>query len=485
MPDEVELKLALRERDADLLAESNLLGGEPRKARQKSLYFDTPDHALAEAGLSLRIRRSGGKRVQTVKAYGGSSAGLFVRPEWEKPVRDDKPVIDDSTPIRALLGEVADRLVPVFEIHIERHSWDVHEGDASIELVLDRGEVVAGDRRSSICEVELELKDGDDTALIAFAHKLDAIAPVRLGALTKAERGYALLDPAVTAVKAEPVELRRDMSVAEAVQHIVQVCLRQFRLNEDLFIAAQTPEALHQARVALRRLRSALSIFKGLFADEASARLRNDLRKLAAELGEARSIDALIARAPPGALRGWLETARQIAYAYVRDVLLSPETRGLMLDLTQWNASGAWLDAAHAAELRDRPLPDFACAALDRLRRKVRKSGRYLDGEDDRARHELRKKAKRLRYAAEFFAALFDRKRERREYRRFVSALERLQEELGVLNDRVTAPEILARVGISAMPDAVDDLFPDSKAKLIDAAGRAHARLLDADRFWR
>ncbi|HWU73123.1 MAG TPA: CYTH domain-containing protein, partial [Sphingomonas sp.] len=103
MPDEVELKLTLRPRDAIVLADSRLVGGAPRKARQRSLYFDTADHSLVKAGLSLRIRRAGRKRVQTVKARGVSSAGLFARPEWECAVPDDVPVIDDTAPIRALL----------------------------------------------------------------------------------------------------------------------------------------------------------------------------------------------------------------------------------------------------------------------------------------------------------------------------------------------------------------------------------------------
>src|SRR3546814_2746966 len=112
------------------------------------MYFDTPYHALSKSGLSLRIRRSGRKRVQTVKADGASAAGLFVRSEWERSVKDDRPILDDTTPIRALLGGVADEIVPAFEVRIARRTWIVGEGGATIELVLDRGEAVAGDRQS-------------------------------------------------------------------------------------------------------------------------------------------------------------------------------------------------------------------------------------------------------------------------------------------------------------------------------------------------
>ena len=485
MPDEVELKLALRPRDAVILADSGLLGGEPRKVRQRSLYFDTADHSLLKAGLSLRIRRVGRKRIQTVKARGGSSAGLFARPEWESAVPGDTPVLDDTTPIQTLLGERADELAPVFEVRVERRIWDIREGETLIELVIDRGTVVAGDRRSSICEIELELKSGDAAALFAFARKLDAAVPLRLGVLTKAERGYALLDPAVAAVKAGGIDLPRDMAAAQALQQIVQACLRQFRLNEDLLLMGRAPEALHQSRVALRRLRSALSVFKALIADDASAGLREALRWLAATLGRARSIDVLVARAPAGALRDRLETARHDVYAQVVGILASARARGVMLDLVQWTVNGAWLGTVDTAELRDQRAGIFARAALDRLRRKVKRGGRDLADLDDQARHEFRKDAKKLRYAAEFFAAQFDRKRQRRQYKRFIAALEALQEALGTLNDLMTAPAALNQLGIANSPDTMAMLFPDSRKKLLETAGEAHAALVDAGRFWR
>ena len=137
LPREIELKLVLRPQDADVLEVSALLGVSPKKARQRSIYFDTPDQCLLGAGLSLRIRRSGRKRIQTVKAYGTKSVGLLERPEWEREVFDDTPIIDDATPIRALLGVRVADLAPAFEVHVERSAWNAHEGDTTIELVID------------------------------------------------------------------------------------------------------------------------------------------------------------------------------------------------------------------------------------------------------------------------------------------------------------------------------------------------------------
>jgi triphosphatase len=193
----------------------------------------------------------------------------------------------------------------------------------------------------------------------------------------------------------------------------------------------------------------------------------------------------LIERAPPGPLRDRLETARQTAYARVDEILASPGARALMLDLTQWTTSSAWLGRADTRGICDQPAREFASAALQRLGRKVKKHGRDLAGASDEDRHAVRKDAKKLRYAAGFFTALFNRKSERRRYKRFVEALEGLQDKLGALNDLVTAPDMLTGLGISEEPNAMALLFPGSKRKLLDAAEHAHDALVDAKRFWR
>ena len=483
MPDEVELKLTLTARDANTLEAAGLLTGTPTKAQQKSIYFDTSDHHLRKAGISLRIRRSGRKRVQTVKAIDTLSAGLFARREWERAVADDRPIVDATTPLPALLDHPGSTLGPVFVINVERRAWNVIESGSRIELVLDRGDVVAGDRLSPICEAELELKSGEPAALFTFARKLNAAAPVRLGVQTKAERGYALIAPAVKAHKAEPIFLSHDLTAAQAFQHIVCSCLRHFRLNEDLFLLGHSPDALHQARVALRRLRSAFSIFKALLDDGVNAGLRNGLRWLAMEIGEARSIDALLERAPPGELRDHLETARESACTRIEMILGSARVGSLMLDLAQLTTSGSLLGAA--ADKRVQSVGAFASDALDRFHHKVKTDGRDLAEAGDQARHEVRKDTKTLRYASEFFATLFNRKRDRRRYKHFISALQDVQDKLGLLNDMAAAPAVLAGLGPGNAAGEMDRLFPDAKEKMLDAAAEDHAALMDAARFWR
>jgi inorganic triphosphatase YgiF len=483
MADEVELKLEIANEDAATFEASGLLADSPKKVRQISTYFDTPEHDVANAGFSLRIRRSGKKRVQTIKADGASAAGLFMRSEWERAAEDDTPVVDYTTPLRALLGDKADSIAPAFEVEIDRQTWNTDEGSAAIELVLDRGEVVAGERRSPVCEIELELKSGDPVALFAFARRIDAVVPIRLGVLSKAERGYALAGAAPTRVMAEPVVLGSDVTAAQAFGQIIQSCIRQFRLNETLLLASRDAGALHQARVALRRLRSAFSIFKPMIGD-AGAELRAELRWLASELGQARDLDVLLKRAEPGPLYERIAAMREATYDAVCEILASARARRLLFDVTEWAATADWSGKVGGSHDGDAPARDFAAKALDRFRRKVKREGRNLADIDDEARHEARKSAKKLRYAAEFFQGLFERKNEKRRHKRFVKALEVLQDQLGALNDLATAPDVLKKLGVANDPGAADLLAHGKKGKLLDAAVDAHEDFIDTKRFW-
>ena len=438
---------------------------------------------MFKAGLSLRIRRSGGRRIQTTKAEGASAAGLFVRSEWERTVKSDTPVLDDTTPIRALLGDVGEAIAPLFEVQVVRHSWTIDASDATIELVLDRGEVIVGERRSRICEIELELKHGDPAALFGLARRIDAVAPVRMGVLTKSERGYRLTGPAARSVKAEPVLLAPDMTAEQAFRVIVHSCVRQFRLNEALLLMDRDPGALHQARVALRRLRSAFSIFKPMIGD-AGTNLRQELSWLASELGDTRNLDVLLKRAKPSSLYDLIATARKAAYDRVCEVLSSLRVRGLMLDLAEWTAGHTWLDGSGSDTEDNRPSREFAVTALNRFRRKVKKGGRDLANGDDEARHEVRKDAKKLRYAAEFFTSLFESKRETRRYKRFVAALIVLQDRLGALNDLAAAPEVLEKLALADDPGALKLLDTGEKKRLLEKAADAYEDLFDTKRFW-
>jgi triphosphatase len=482
---EVELKLVLDAAAADAFAGGDLFDVPANTRQMHAVYFDTPDLALSQGGVSLRIRQSGNTLTQTIKVADAKAAGLFARSEWEIEVADMHPVVDDRMPIPTLLGDEAGTVTSIFTVAVERLTWMVDCGEASIELVLDRGYVAAGDRQSPVCEIELELKRGEPAALFALAKTIAAEFPVRLGVVTKSERGYDLLRPASKAFKAEKVALNRTASAADAFEAVVSSCIRQYRLNETVLLDQADAEALHQARVSLRRLRSALSIFQSLLDGDEVPHFQSELRWLSSLLGEARDLDVLLAKAKPGvALFQELNRARNAAYATVGTALGSDRVRALMLDLTEWLVCGAWRTAPSMRDARDAPARQFAAETLHALRRRVRKRGKSLASQTDEERHEVRKGAKRLRYGAEFLGSLFPSKKRARRYGKFVKSLEKLQDQLGALNDMATAPSVLGRLGLRDDPGAKRLLAHRKKSKIIDAAAGAYADLLDRKTFW-
>jgi len=375
--------------------------------------------------------------------------------------------------------------VPKFDVEIERRIWNVDEQRSKIEIAVDQGEVVSGERRMSVREVELELKDGDPAHLFIFARKLDAITPFRFGVRSKAERGFALIDAERLVYKAERLHLEKSVRASTSFQSIAESCFRQFRLNEDILLRQRNPEALHQARVAIRRLRSAFSIYKPMLPGDEPQRLKDEFRWLAGVLGEARNVDVLLPKANDADMRSRLHEAREKAYDDAISALTSSRARALMLDFNEWLRCGGYLSLAQTGEIREQPAADFARSALQRMRKKLKKHGQALAETDDEHRHEARKDAKKFRYAAEFFGALFDDKRGERRHEKFIALMASLQDELGALNDLVTGPDVLEKLGLSDHPARDSIVSHADKSRLIDGAQIALDEVIDAKRFWK
>jgi triphosphatase len=484
---ELELKLAIaRQGGRDALLSLQALGEPVEFDHLLATYFDTADRLLAKNGISLRIRREGGHLIQTIKSSGKSGSGLFDRREDVRKVRRMVPALEPGDPVASLLAGKGAELGPVFKVEVDRTIWRLADGDCRIEVALDLGFASAGEARRPISEIELELRSGNVACLFELADKLSRSIPVRLGILTKAERGWMLLEPERTSFKAEKLRLAKDMTSAAAFQLICQSCIRQFRLNEELLLASGGSEAVHQARVAIRRLRSAFTAFRKLIRDDATTALLNrDLRWLAGELGAVRDIDVLQEMAPTDQLKARLAELRGQAYAHLREILDTERSRMLFVDIARWLNQGAWLHLPESEKHRVRPLRDHAERVLARLFGKVRRGGYALFGRDlDEGRHELRKSAKKLRYALEFLGSQFSSRTEQVALKSFLSSLETLQEVLGRLNDLSSAGNAVKRLNLedewTGWP-----VSGHEKSELLAAAQGAHASLMGAHRFWR
>jgi len=487
-PLEVELKLELAPEDmGKVLASVRSPGASDRPKNLDSVYFDTAAHDLDNAGFTLRVRHIGNRKIQTIKASASGAAGLLVRPEWEYPIDSDRPTYDvpDCPLPDAVPAATLDAIAPIFHSIVSRRTFDVTEGESQIEVAADTGEITAGGTSVPVSELELELKSGAPQDLFTLARKLDAVAPVRLGVLTKPERGYRLSGSrAGRAEKAADLDLDPAMPAAAAFEAIAHNCIRQFRLNEALLMTEDRASAVHQARVALRRLRSAFTLFRPMLRDDLYQHLKDELRWLAGSLGDARDLDVLIPRITDKALSARLEKARQQAYAAARQALASPRARGLMLDLAEWLALGDWrIDPANPA-LPEQSIAERAAEILDKHFKRITRDGENLASLDDEARHEVRIDAKKLRYAAEFFTGLFQEERSVRRATAFLAALKELQQHLGDLNDMATAPATLGALGLNAK--TIDQLIDHKdREKLLENAEQAWEQLVDVKRFWK
>jgi triphosphatase len=487
---EVELKFDVEPGGASAIRRAAILRqAAAAEGDHDTLYFDTVDGAVRKAGFSLRVRKSGDRFVQAIKRKRASAAGLFVRQEWESDV--DRFEVDpdafERTPLKRSLAKAkAQDLTPQIRTRFHRTSWTVDVDGSRVEVALDEGIIAGGGREAPLCELELELVAGKATALFRLGELIGAAAPLRLGVLSKAERGHALAEGRLgLPAKGEPARIRPPVSEAQAFHVIAHACLRHFRLNEWVLLERDDAEALHQVRVALRRLRSALSLFRPTVRGSDYQGLRDELRWFAAQFGEARNLDALIARLagvgePGNDLREPLRTERAKAYARLQRTLRSKRTRELMLRLALWIETGAWRFRGRGAQ----DVKALATQQLEKGWRRICRRGGDLARLDAEARHRLRIDVKKLRYAAEFLAPLHARKPISSRRDRFIAALKALQERLGELNDAWTAQQLTERVSPRLRPALAAIHGGPAQKKQIQAAEKAFRRASASARYW-
>jgi inorganic triphosphatase YgiF len=519
MKDEIEIKLDLAPAIMDRLRRHPLIRahrlGRATTQTLDNTYFDTPDLALEARGAALRIRRSGRLRVQTVKLRNGAMAGHFDRKEWEAPVDGDTPDPDllAETPLPALLGEDGlAALRPVFVTRFRRTTYRLAETPEAadrgwaIDLTLDSGAVEAADRSTPLVEAELELVRGTPADLYRLARGLVEGLPAHLGTRSKAARGYDLLRGASsTAPKAFRPPLRKAMAPTDAVQAIGRTCLSHYLAAETVLHQTRAPEGIHQMRVALRRLRSALTLFGPLVDTAEGKRLKAEIKWLAGELGDARDRDVFLAEVLAPAAAEWpndsglaalghhMEALREAGYRRALAAVTDGRAMALILDLAIWLEAGDWLSPDHRPSASERPLGEVARDILDRRAQKVVKAGRHFRRLDADHRHRLRIEVKKLRYAVDFFRPLFKDKAGKA----YQKALAGVQDTLGGLNDLAVAHRLLQHLTVDEPPHAgraardmafAAGLLYGWHAGRAALAGQAEAewkRFLEAAPFWR
>jgi len=443
MATEIELKLRLEARHVrKFLAHPLLKGVACQKHDLLNTYYDTPELRLRKRRVALRFRKRGWEWLLTVKSAEPASGGLAIRNEWEVPATPgcfDFSHVDNEE-LRDLLDTARDRLEPVFTTDFRRQAWQIACGESLIEVALDRGRITARERSAGICEVELELISGRVEDIFELTRQLQRHVLLHPAISSKAERGYRLFrDEAEPPFRAKPLPIHADQTPVEAFRTIALGCLEHFQRNEAGLLAGGEAEFIHQARVALRRLRSAIKLFAPILPKDFVSAYGQSWQALASALGEARNWDVFLEETLPPIIAAFphnrdvlrlRNTARRRVKAARRSIvslLRLKEYPRLMVEFTA---------AVHALnDIENTPLKRFASQRIATHTRSVCKMAERYDQLDDDQRHIMRLRFKKLRYATEFMAPLLTT----RQNKSYLETLGKLQETLGLINDQVTA----------------------------------------------
>lgn len=429
----------------------------PETHRLHNVYYDTPALELHARKMALRLRRVHGKWLQTLKGGGSVRSGLHQRLEWEVPVTSAKldfSGLDADIWEQHLPLSLRENLQPVFVTDFYRSSRLVDWHGTIIEVCMDHGVVKTATQSTPICELELELKSGEQKHLFLLAQAILEIVPFELESVSKAEQGFRMLTGYVAKpVKGNTPEIVKSDLLSDVLQSLAWSCLMHFQANLCGTLQSCDAEYLHQMRVALRRLRVVLRMAEKIRADEELAALRELLAILGVELGRIREWDVFIAhtilpmqsliegqtgqQSMSGLLRA-SEQQRDNCYALLRSK--ARELQGLILRFTIWMSGDYWLKAEQEAPQTF----DFVNRRLHQLHKRYQRTERQLNKLDALQLHALRIQAKKLRYSAEFFAQLFDKQ----QARPYLDSLSDVQELLGEINDITVALRLLDDLAI-------------------------------------
>ncbi|MBA3597706.1 MAG: CHAD domain-containing protein [Methylibium sp.] len=489
---ELELKFGVPpEAQASLEADVRRRGG--RHIRLQAIYFDTAAGLLAQHKLSLRLRKEGRRWVQTLKAAGDSAIHRLEHNVELSTAEDAVPIVDaslhDGSQAGAALAAVLDGSGPIealVEVHradVSRRALAIRIDESQVELALDEGTLAAGKASQSVMELEIELKAGDPAPMFELAKACVGFGGLWLSTVSKADRGARLASGQAcgAAVRAEEPKLHEKMSGDALLRAVLQACLRQVLANASEVAAGSLDEHhIHQLRVGLRRLRTALREL-GTLSPGVDAAWEDPLAHTFALLGEFRDDEAVV-----NAVRPLLEAAAAplVEWKGSASKVKPPEAvravpfQTVLLDLMAF--------AGRTESEPDAPAPERAMEhivrRLGKLHKQVVKEGKRFERLEALDQHKVRKRLKRLRYLSEFVQTLFGGK----PFRRYIERLRPAQDALGAHNDALVALErfkALAHTDANAL-FAVGFLEAHSAATAKDCR-RALKAVAGASRFWR
>ena len=449
------IRLSLDPTDISALLQNPLLASQPKRQRIHLTHFDTPDKTLAGLALSVQEKRILRKTTLSVAQTTGD---LHVWSAPTTPGTFDFATLIDAPDIAEQLAQIADSLIPVYVIETRQRQWVVQIRSAQVKVTLEEGQISTGDgtslRTQGFCEIELQLQQGQPAALYGAARLLSRLLRLHpiSDELTQRALSFVAAEVARPA-KANRVKVDADESVIGVFKQLAWLCLKQLQANEGGIFGASNVEFIHQARVSLRRLRTALRLFSTELPPGFSEKWGLAWRDVGEQLGNARNWDVFYTEILPDMeidlgnsadvsnLKEFAQTQRKMAHSQAQTWI-----SGRHYSLTMIAFCEALLALPNNKATR---ITDFADKALKKRYKRFCRGAEVAHTLNSEERHEVRIDLKKLRYTIDFFESLYPRK----QLQPFLKGLAETQELLGHMNDLVTCESLLA-----LRPDAPLDL---------------------------
>ena len=445
-----------------------LTEGKLIRRRFQASYFDTADGALAADGIEVRLRKEGRRWVQTAKRR---TADLLARLEHsiDLPLHSagDMPTLDLSRHRGGPIGKLIDKalglkrnqsypkLELLYSTDVQRITKSTTSGVSVLEVTLDHGRIFCDAKSRPICELEVELKRGVPLDAVKLARQMCAAHGLWVSTISKSIKGQRLcsLRPFKTALSAASLSFPRHASGQDMITAVVKDCLHQILPNmSELADSSKNAEHIHQLRVGIRKLRTALREL-GKFAHahaHAHAHALNPvweaaLVKVFRILGTCRDHSHLaLVLQPQWLAAGGPAIDSDAAADKLPDVGLAvraPEFQDALLGLLCFVHTGAPKELGRSGALKKEISAD-----LDKLHRNALRHGKKFSASSQTQQHDVRKLFKRLRYSIEFASPLFAT----RKVHALTAALKPVQDALGLYNDELMA---LQTLGVLAADD--------------------------------
>lgn len=440
------LRLSLDPADIALLTQHPLLNVVPKRRRIHQTCFDTAEHTLS--GLGLIVEETRILRKTTLSVRETTKNGH----EWSAPTTSgsfDFATLIDTPAIAEQLAQLAPKLIPRYAIDVGQRLWSVQIRSAQVDITLEDGTLTSGTgpavRSTRLCEVEVRLNNGQPAALYGIARLLSRQLRLHPIAGTLAQRAIAFsTNEGPRPAKAKRVKIDPKSTVISVFKQISWHCLDQLQANEGGVFSTDNVEYIHQARVALRRLRTALRLFNSTLPPGFSDKWSQAWRNVGEQLGNARNWDVFCSEILPtiaADLGDHLDVRRLKEFSVQKRKEAHAATQHWLRDRRYSLTMIAFCEALLTLpEQKGARIGNFADKALKKRHKSFCHGAHIAHTLSAEERHEVRIDLKKLRYTLDFFESLYGQK----QLQPFLKGLTETQELLGHMNDLATAEILLA-----------------------------------------